>query len=357
VKKKKIIKENSYPYINEEFIAKVIEEILPSIFQRRPDLKYKFRNLFDDLVKKNELIMILEEIKKQREDANERFAELRLDMNKRFEITDKRFEAIYDGMKQMREDFQQGMKQMREEFQRGMNQIIEELQNGLKSAREDFRQGMNQMREGFQEEMKQMREDFQQGMKQMREEFQNGLKSAREDFQQGLNQMREEFQTELRLVRQDFQKELKLAREDFKEEQKQMRIEFKNAISAIGSRWGEDAEAAFREAINLILKDYFNAEAKEFYINDEEGIVKGYPASYQVDLVITNSYHIIIEIKAQANDFDVNRLHKLGRIYEKQKGIKPRLILLACYAREEAYKEAEKVADIEIITSPKDFKL
>jgi len=302
VKKKKIIKENSYPYINEEFIAKVIEEILPSIFQRRPDLKYKFRNLFDDLVKKNELIMILEEIKKQREDANERFAELRLDMNKRFEITDKRFEAIYDGMKQMREDFQQGMKQMREEFQ-------------------------------------------------------NGLKSAREDFQQGLNQMREEFQTELRLVRQDFQKELKLAREDFKEEQKQMRIEFKNAISAIGSRWGEDAEAAFREGINLILKDYFNAEAKEFYINDEEGIIKGYPASYQVDLVITNSYHIIIEIKAQANDFDVNRLHKLGRIYEKQKGIKPRLILLACYAREEAYKEAEKVADIEIITSPKDFKL
>ncbi len=55
MKKKKLdkmMKENSYPYMTEEFIAKVIEEILPSIFQRRPDLKYKFTNLFDDLVKK-----------------------------------------------------------------------------------------------------------------------------------------------------------------------------------------------------------------------------------------------------------------------------------------------------------------
>ncbi len=257
-----------------------------------------------------------------------------------------------NGFMLARQDFQEEIKVMREDFQKGMNLMREELQNELMLSRQDFQEGL-----------KLMREDFQKGMSFIREEFQNELKLMskdmnlmREDFQKGMNLMREEFQNGLILARQDFQEGLKLMREDFKEEQKQMRIEFKNTISSIGSRWGEDAEGTFREGINLILKDYFNAEAKEFYINDEEGIIKGYPASYQVDLIIANSYHIIIEIKAQSNDFDVNRLHKIGKIYEKQKGIKPRLILLTCYAREEAYKEAERVGDVEIITSPKDFK-
>jgi len=150
--------------------------------------------------------------------------------------------------------------------------------------------------------------------------------------------------------------ELRLLRIDFQREQKLMREDFHNAISSVGSRWGIDAERSFRKGLNEILTNYFNAEAKEYYIEDKEGIIKGYPSRFQVDLLVTHSIHIIIEVKSQSDDFDVYKLHSLGMIYEKEKGIKPRLILLTCYAREEAYEEAEKVKDVEIITSPRSFK-
>jgi hypothetical protein len=135
-----------------------------------------------------------------------------------------------------------------------------------------------------------------------------------------------------------------------------IRDDFHNAVSSIGGRWGSRAERAFREGIKEILKKYFNAEVKEFFIDDNEGIVKGRPGRYQVDLLITDASHIIIEVKAQADEMDVNKLHKLGIVYEKQYGIKPRLILLTPFAREEAWAEARDVEDVEILTTPRQFK-
>jgi hypothetical protein len=144
--------------------------------------------------------------------------------------------------------------------------------------------------------------------------------------------------------------------EQIYDEIKRIRQDMHNTISAIGSRWGVAAERAFREGLKEILGKYFNAEVKEIYVEDKEGIVKGRPGRYQVDILVQDNIHILIDVKAQVNDLDVLHLHRIGLVYEKDKGVKPRLILLTPYARDEAWVEAGILGDVEILTSPRDFK-
>ena len=274
-KKKKeefIVRESSERYISDEEIITVIEKRLPELIKKRPSLRDGLRDILKDVfVGKEEIVLILNELRLQRESSDRRFEE----MLKRFEAIDKRFEAVDKRFEEMREDMNRRFEEMRED----MNRRFEE-----------------------------MRED--------------------------MNARFKEVYGELKLMREDFH----------------------NAISSIGGRWGRRAEKTFREGMREILQKYFKAEVKEFYIEDREGIVKGRPGRYQIDLLITDSCHIIIEVKAQANDMDVNKLHKLGMAYEKQTGVKPRLILLTPFAREEAWEEAETVEDVEILTTPRGFK-
>jgi hypothetical protein len=249
---------------------------------------------------------------------NKRFEEMREDMNRRFEAVDKRFE-------EMRED-------MNKRFE-ATDKRFEEMREDMNKRFEEMREDMNRRFEAVDKRFEEMRED-------MNKRFEATDKRFEEMFK------------EIKLIREDMDRrfgevyeELKLIREDFH-----------NTVSSIGSRWGTRAEGAFREGIKEILKKYFKAEVKEFFIDDKEGIVKGRPARYQVDLLITDSSHIIIDVKAQANEMDVNKLHKLGMVYEKQYGVKPRLILLTPFAREEAWTEAHAVEDVEILTTPRHFK-
>jgi hypothetical protein len=213
--------------------------------------------------------------------------------DRRFEEMDRRFEMLISELRQHRED---------------TNRRFEEVYGEMKLIREDMNRRFEEMRVDMDKRFEQMREDSDKRFEKVYEE--------------------------LALIRDDFH----------------------NAVSSIGGRWGSRAERAFREGIKEILKKYFNAEVKEFFIDDNEGIVKGRPGRYQVDLLITDASHIIIEVKAQADEMDVNKLHKLGRVYEKQYGIKPRLILLTPFAREEAWAEAQDVEDVEILTTPRQFK-
>jgi hypothetical protein len=52
-------------------------------------------------------------------------------------------------------------------------------------------------------------------------------------------------------------------------------LERKRTLTSIGSRLGVSAERAFREVLKKILGKYFNADVREIYIEDKEGVVKG----------------------------------------------------------------------------------
>jgi hypothetical protein len=288
-----VVRETPERYMSDEEVLYIIEKRLPELIKKKPDLKAKLKDMFSDVfVERDDMVKILEELRLQRENSDKRFEEI----NKRFEAMDKRFEKMDRRFEEMLKE----SNKHREET----NKRFEEMLNELNKQREDTNKRFEAVDRRFEEVFR-----------------------------------------ELRALREDMNKRFV-----------EMAKEFHNAISSVGGRWGTRAERAFREGIKEILEKYFNAKVREFYIDDKEGIVKGRPARYQVDLLIKDSYHIIIDVKAQANEMDVNKLHKLGLIYEKQKGVKPRLILLTPFAREEAWREAKDVKDVEILTSPKKFK-
>jgi hypothetical protein len=117
----------------------------------------------------------------------------------------------------------------------------------------------------------------------------------------------------------------------------------RNAITALGARWGIFAEEAFREGMKGVIENlgFPSYEIKKWKTFDEEGYVFGYPHEVEVDIVIKDDKHFLIEIKSSVSDADVLKFKKIGELYEKKTGVKPQLIIISPYIREEGKKECE----------------
>jgi hypothetical protein len=343
-----LVKESSAGYISDEEVISIIEKRLPEIIRKKPALKAKLKEMFSDVfVEREDMTKILEELRLQRESSDRRFEtmdkrfdalinELRLHRettNKRFEENDKRFAALLNEFRQYRED---------------TNKRFEEVDKRFEENDKRFAALLNEFR--------QHREDTNKRFDALINELREHRETTNKRFEENDKRFAA-FLNEFRQYREDTNKRFDALLNEFRKEREEMRNYVHNVISSIGSRWGEDIESAFREGIREILKKHFGADVKETFINDKEGIIKGYPAYYQIDLLITDDVHIIIDVKAQTSDLDVNKLHKIGMLYEKEKGIKPRLILLTGFVRKKAWEELERASDVEIITSPYEFKL
>ena len=115
-------------------------------------------------------------------------------------------------------------------------------------------------------------------------------------------------------------------------------------ITAIGFRYGVFTEDAFREAVKFLVEDLlreYRVEKWEYY--DSEGIVYGHPAVVEVDVLIRDGTHILVEYKASADKSDVAELYRLGKLYEKVTGVKPKLLLVAPAVRKRAAELAKKL--------------
>ena len=69
-------------------------------------------------------------------------------------------------------------------------------------------------------------------------------------------------------------------------------------ISALGARWGLLAEESFRSGIKGLVEKYFGGKVERWAHYDEDGIVFGYPSVVEVDLIIKDKEHILVEIKS-----------------------------------------------------------
>jgi hypothetical protein len=134
-KSKEIVKETSSKYLSEEDIVKIIDEVLPAILKKRPELRKKLTELFDGgYATRGELIAILNEVKALRED-----------MNRRFEAVDKRFEAVDRRFEEMREDMNRRFEAMDKRFEamdkrfEAMDKRFEAMDKRFEAQRIDFR--------------------------------------------------------------------------------------------------------------------------------------------------------------------------------------------------------------------------
>ncbi len=112
-------------------------------------------------------------------------------------------------------------------------------------------------------------------------------------------------------------------------------------IEALGSRWGIFSEQAFREGMKSIVEQYFGGEVERWITDDEEGIVFGHPSKVEVDLIVKDGEHILVEIKSSIHKSDVSKLFREGRLYEKVRGVKPKLVIISPFVEADAKEEAE----------------
>jgi len=168
-------------------------------------------------------------------------------------------------------------------------------------------------------------------------------------------------ENELRRLREDFSKrfeaiERKLLEYDKRFEAIERRLEehskrleeLTRTIQALGCRWGIFSEEAFREGMRSIVEKLLGVGRVERWVYvDREGYVYGYPSVVEVDLVIRDKEHILIEVKSSTNTGDVLEFKKIGELYEKVTGVKPRLVIVTPYAYEKA-KEIAKALGIEV---------
>jgi hypothetical protein len=114
-------------------------------------------------------------------------------------------------------------------------------------------------------------------------------------------------------------------------------------VITIAHRFGVASEHAFREALKGIVEDLFGAKAERWITYDSEGLVYGHPAEVEVDVVIRDREHLLVEVKSRADSGDVLELARIASLYERRTGVKPRLAIVAGFVSTRAYKIADRL--------------
>ena len=124
--------------------------------------------------------------------------------------------------------------------------------------------------------------------------------------------------------------------------------ENRRLLLVIAHRYGILTEAGFRESMKYVVEEVLGVgEVRRWVYKDEEGSVYGYASIVEVDVLIRDREHILLEIKSRVSKGDVSELYRKGLLYEKVNGIKPRLAVVGGLIDRDAY-EAAKELNVEV---------
>ena len=144
---------------------------------------------------------------------------------------------------------------------------------------------------------------------------------------------------ELRKEQTKMWEEIKTLRKDMNEGFRLLR----RHIDALGARWGLLAEEAFRKCLKGLVERVLGGKVERWSHYDKEGIVFGHPSMVDVDLIVKDREHILVEVKSSIFRGDVYELWRIGKLYERVKGVKPKLVVVSPYIEDTAKKTAEKL--------------
>ncbi len=138
--------------------------------------------------------------------------------------------------------------------------------------------------------------------------------------------------------------------EAIENELKQLRIDFNNTfasfnrrLDALGARWGIVSEQAFRNGMKGVVEKLLGVGKVERWIfRDDSGEVYGYPSEIEIDILIKDNEHILIEIKSSISRGDVIEFWRKGKLYEKVTGFKPKLVIISPYVDDRALEDINR---------------
>jgi hypothetical protein len=94
-------------------------------------------------------------------------------------------------------------------------------------------------------------------------------------------------------------------------------------LGAIGARWGMMAEEAFREGVRALFVEQPDVQVERWRGYDESGRVFGYPAEVELDAVVRDGMHVLVEIKASVSAGDVVAFSRKAEVYAEATGRRP----------------------------------
>ena len=112
----------------------------------------------------------------------------------------------------------------------------------------------------------------------------------------------------------------------------------------IAHRFGVLSESAFREGMRHVIQEVLGAARVERWVyRDGEGLVYGYPSVVEVDVVVKDDVAILVEVKSRVSRSDVAELSRIGVLYEKATGRKPRLVIVGGMIDPDAYQASARL--------------
>ena len=125
--------------------------------------------------------------------------------------------------------------------------------------------------------------------------------------------------------------------------------ETRRVVLVIAHRFGVLTEEAFREAMRFVVEEVFGvAKVEKWVYRDEDGFVYGYPSVVEVDVLVRDGEHVLLEIKSRVSKADVSEAYRIGKLYERVEGRKPRVALLGGFIDPEARRLAKRLG-VEVI--------
>jgi hypothetical protein len=136
-------------------------------------------------------------------------------------------------------------------------------------------------------------------------------------------------------------------REEFQQVHEEIMAQAKKvdrSIGALGSRWGMQSEAAFRNALAGILEENFDVQVLNVSEYDDEGVVFGRPDQVELDVIIKNGLLLICELKSSIDKAGMYSFERKARFYEQRHNRKAqRLIVISPMIDARAQKVADKL--------------
>jgi hypothetical protein len=127
-------------------------------------------------------------------------------------------------------------------------------------------------------------------------------------------------------------------------------------IGGLGARWGMMTESAFREGLAGILAREAGLEVKHYWKMDTSGTVFQHPAPVEIDIVVRDGEHTLIEITSSAKRHDVDHFWRKLTFYEREEGVKVKRMIIISPMFGPGAQEFARELGMEVYTSAHDLQ-
>ncbi len=129
------------------------------------------------------------------------------------------------------------------------------------------------------------------------------------------------------------------------------------SVNALGARWGLMAEEAFRAGLESILSAETGRIVERYWKMDTAGMVFGRPDQVEMDVVIHNGAHILIEIKSSVSRDEARLFARKVDFYEQEEGVTAKRRIIITPMLDPRAKPLVEELGLEVYTSAFDVTL